>query len=276
MAKEGHFMNLLLILQKVWRYKFATLPILVFVLVGAFYVIAIKTPVYEAGSTYILVNPPAPPTESDIARDPSLGRLGSDNPYTRYSDQSVVVQVLAGRLSSEEARAALERRGADPKYTVAPSPEFGYSAPILQISGTGSSEAAAVRTANLVGEAVTKELDQMQAAQRVSPRYRIVTQQVVAPHNAKLKASGKLRALVAVFALGLVLLFIVVSVAEALGALRKERGRAPIDDGLGFPIAVGAPIEPLVPVGGNGEPRRRARRRRGGSLQDPDVDVAGR
>lgn len=268
-------MNLLLILQKLWRYKFVTLPILAFVLVGAFYVIAIKTPVYEAGSTYILVNPPAPPSESAIARDPRVAD-GSDNPYTRYSDQSVVVQVLAERLSSEEARAALERRGADPKYTVAPSPEFGYSAPILQISGTGSSEAAAVRTANLVGEAVTKELDQMQEAQRVSPRYRIVTQPVVAPHNAKLKASGKLRALVAVFALGLVLLFIVISVAEALAALRKERGRDPIEDGLGFPIAVGAPVEPLVPVGGNGEPRRRARRRRGGSLQDPDVDLTGR
>ena len=271
-------MNLLLIAQKVWRYKFATLPILAFVLVGAFYVVAIKTPVYEAGSTYILVNPPAPPSESAIARDPTLGQIDSDNPYTRYSDQSVVVQVLASRLSSEESRKKLESGGADPTYTVAPSPEFGFSAPILQITGTGSSAAAAVRTANLVGAAVTRELGRMQAVQRVAPKYRIVTQQVVAPHDAKLKASGKLRSLVAVFALGAILLFIVVSVADALAALRKERDRDQMDDVLGFPMAVGAPVEPLVPAGGDDERRWRVRRRlgAGGSLHDPDADVAGR
>ena len=50
----------------------------------------------NASATVNIADPPAPPTESDIARDPSLGGLGSDNPYTRYSDQSVVVQVLAG------------------------------------------------------------------------------------------------------------------------------------------------------------------------------------
>lgn len=215
-------MTLLAIARKVWRYKLATLPVLGFVLIGAVYVVAVKEPVYEASSTYILVNPPSPPTEDEIARDPKLGR-GSDNPYTRYSDQSVVVQVLTSRLSSDVARRELAKRGADPKYVVKPSVEFGFTAPLVQITGTGSTPAAAVRAAEVVGRAVTSELDGMQQARGVVPKYRIDAQQVVVPRDAKLKASGQLRSLVAVFALGGILLFIVVSVADALTTLRAER-----------------------------------------------------
>jgi capsular polysaccharide biosynthesis protein len=265
MAKEGHSMSLLLIFQKIWRYKLVTLPVAAFVLVGAFYVIAVKAPAYEASSTLILVNPPAPPSDTAIARDPSLAHVDADNPYTRYSDQSVVVQVLAGRLSSDDARQALTREGADPTYTVAPSPEFGFSAPIVQITGTGSSAAAAVKTANLVGLAVKRELDRMQAVQNVAPRYRIVTQQVVAPHRATLKASGKLRALVAVCVLGTLLLFLAVSIADAVTALRAERRRK-AEFGTGLD-GIGSSLEPLLPLDpdetaqGAGPPRRSLRRR---------------
>jgi capsular polysaccharide biosynthesis protein len=237
-------MSLLLIARKVWRYKLATLPILGLVLTGAFYVVAIKEPVYEASSTYILVNPPEPPTEEEIARDPRLGRIGTDNPCTRYSDQSVVVQVLASRLSSDPARRDLAKRGADPQYIVEPSAEFGFTAPIVQITGTGPSPAAAVRTANVVGLAVTRELDRMQQARGVAEKYRIDTQQVVAPHDAKLKPSGQLRSLVAVFALGAILLFVVVSVADALIAIRRERAQR-VSNGMGGEFAVGAPLFPL-------------------------------
>jgi hypothetical protein len=111
----------------------------------------------------------------------------------------------------------------------------------------------------------------------VAPKYRIVTQQVVAPHDATLKASGKLRALVAVLVVGAVLLFLAVSVADAVSALRKERSRDPMDETLDFPISAGASVEPLVPVGGHDESRRRVRRRgrAGRSLPDADPDLAG-
>jgi hypothetical protein len=237
-------MSLLLIARKVWRYKLATLPILALIVVGAFYAIAVKTSVYEAASTYILVNPPPPPTDTEIAHDPSLGRLDSDNPYTRFSDQTVLVQVLSSRLTSEEGRAALAKRGADPSYTAAPSAEFGSSAPILQITGTGPTPAAAVKTAELVGTALTEELTRMQKVRGVSEKYRIKAQEVVAPHGATLKASGKLRMLVAVFGLGVVLMFLVVSVADALSTIRAERAQGlPSDDDS----AVGGSLEPLFP-----------------------------
>jgi capsular polysaccharide biosynthesis protein len=233
--------NLLLIVQKVWRYRLVTTPILGFVLAGAFYVIAIKDPLYEASSSFILVNPPPPPTEEQILRDPELAKTDSDNPYTRYSDQSVVVQVLAARLNSETARREIAKRGADPGYTVASSVEFGLTAPIVEITGTGSSPEAAVATANVVGADVTRELDQMQEERGVADDYKITTQPVVLPQDAQLKASGKLRTLVGLFALCVVLLFVVVSAADALDELRKRRGLRLTGDDAG-----GAALEPIA------------------------------
>jgi hypothetical protein len=216
-------MDLLSIARKLWRYRLLTLPVLALTFCGAVYVVAVKDPVYEASSSYILINPPPPPTEEEIARDPALSSVDADNPFTRFADQSVVVEVLASTLSTESARRALVDAGADSRYTVARASQFGYSSPIVQITGTGESPEAAVRTAELVGEAVTSELNRMQVARGVDSQYRIETQQVDAPDDAELRASGKLRSLVGVLALGTVLLFVLVSVADALATLRMER-----------------------------------------------------
>lgn len=216
-------MDLLAISRKIWRHRLATLPVLVLTLLGAIYVIAIKSPEYQASSSYVLINPPAPPTAEEIAADPKLGRISADNPYTRFADQSVVVDLLASKLSNESARSALEQQGADRAYTVAPSAELGFSSLIVEITGSGSTPQEAVRTADLVGAALTSELDSLQASKGVAPRYRIQTQRVVAPDNAQQRVSGKLRALVGVFAMGAILLFVVISAAEGLAALREER-----------------------------------------------------
>ena len=155
-------MDLLLIVRKVWRYKLVTLPILALIVCGAVMVLAVKAPVYEASSTYILINPPAPPTAEDIARDPTLGRINSDNPYTRFPDQSVVVQIIASTMGSESARQELMASGVNGDYEVAPTSEFGYSTPILQVVGVGPTPEVAIGTSEVVGEATVRQLDRMQ------------------------------------------------------------------------------------------------------------------
>jgi hypothetical protein len=262
-------MSLLLIAQKLWRYKLATLPVIAFLVLGAFYVVAIKQPVYETASSYILLNPPAPPTPDEISRDPKLGQ-GTNNPYTRYSDQSIVVQVLASRLSGDDARAELAKQGADPRYTLAPSSNFGFSAPIVQITAVGASPAVAVRTANVVGLAMTRELDRMQQAHGTAPRYRIEAQPVAAAHDARLKASGKLRALVAVFVLGGIMLFVVVSIADALTAIRQQRrSRVRLRDGAGDHGSGGAHVEQFLRPDGASADAPLARRARDERLAEP-------
>lgn len=218
-------MSLLLILRKIWKFKLVTFPILALVLIGSYYVVAVTPPTYETSATYILVNPGPPPTETEIARNPALGRINWDNPYTRFSDQAVLAQLLSSRLSNEGTRSSLVKQGADPGYTAAPSAEFGFSAPIIEITGTGTTPEAALKTTALVDRALTRELDRMQEVRNVDKRYRITTEAVATPGVPMLKASGKLRRLVAVLVLGAILLFVAISVLEALGALRAEWGQ---------------------------------------------------
>ncbi len=215
-------MDLLNISQKIWRYRLVTLPVIALTLLGALYVVAIKAPVYKVSSSWVLINPPPPPTADEIARDPALGRIDPNNPYTRFSDQSVIVSLLSSSLSNDSARKQLQDAGADPSYTVAPDVQLGYSSLVVEVTGVGSTPQAAVHTAELVGTALTREVDRVQTAQDVDPRYMIKAQQVVAPNSPKQQISSKLRPLIGVLAIGAILLLLAVSAAEALDRLRAE------------------------------------------------------
>jgi hypothetical protein len=219
-------MDLLLIARKIWRHKFVTVPVILLTIAGAGYVVTVKQPLYEASSSYLLINPPAAPTADDIARNPALANVRADNPYTRFADQSVIIDVLSRTINSDSARRRLLRAGADPRYVVESASRFGTTSPIVQITGTGPTPHAAMRTAEVVGHAVVGELDRMQQVQKVDPRYRITTLQVEFPDGPRLQPSGQLRMLVAVLVLGAILLFIVVSVTDALETLRRERWAA--------------------------------------------------
>jgi hypothetical protein len=63
----------------------------------------------------------------------------------------------------------------------------------------------------------------MPQAEGVDPQYRIKAHQVESPDGAQLKASGQRRMLVGVLVLEAILLFVAVSVADALSTLRVER-----------------------------------------------------
>ena len=216
-------MDLLTIARKIWRYRIATLPVIVLTLLGAVYMVVLKPPVYEASSSYILINPPSPPTPEEIAAKPALGRIDPDNPFTRFSDQSVVVGLLSSILSNDVERKALVKQGADSRYTVAPvQSTYGYSSLMLGVTGVGSSGPQAIRTAELVGAALNQQLENLQASRGVAPHYRIKSELIDAPDTASQKVSGKLRALIGVFVLGVILLFVVISAAEGLATLRAE------------------------------------------------------
>jgi hypothetical protein len=215
--------DLLAIARKLWRYKLVTLPIVFLTFCGAVYVVAIKSPVYETTSSYIMINPPPAPTDVEIARDPSLGRIKADNPFARFGDGSVVVDVLASSIANKGQAETLLREGVDPRYKVESGSALGFSSPILKITAQGASPAIAVRSAKLVGGAVIKQLNLMQKAEGIDSRYWIKAQQVETPDDAQLRPSGQLRMLVGVLALGTILLFIAVSVADAVASLRSER-----------------------------------------------------
>jgi hypothetical protein len=244
--------DLLRISRKFWRYRIVTLPIVALTLLGAFYVVAIKAPVYKVSSSYVLINPPSPPTPDEIARNPALGSVNSDNPYTRFSDQSVIVSLLSSSLSSDTSRQQLASQGADSRYTVAPDLQLGYSSLVVEITGVGSTPESSVKTAELVGAGLSRELDRVQASQGVDPKYMIRTQQVVAPDSPTRQVSSTLRPLVAVLAIGAILLLLAISAAEALDTLRTEWNQRSRPEGAKPGDRHGPRRDPR---GGKGEPR---------------------
>lgn len=226
-----------MIARKIWRHRLITLPVVFLTMCGAIYVLVFKEPVYEAKSSFALLYPKPAPTADQIAQNPALAHVHSDNPYVRSGDASVIIQLLSSTMSSESARRALVKAGADPRYAVAPVVQFGQTSPMVQLDAQGASAASAIRTARLVGDATAKELDRMQEAEGVDPDYRIGTLPVAHADQAELQASGKLRTLVGVLVLGAVVLFMVVSVSDALESLRRERAQqvavdwsGPLDD----------------------------------------------
>lgn len=207
-------------LRTVWRYRLAAIAVILLTIAAAGYVLAIQRPVYEALTSYVLINPPAPPTDAEIRATPSLAKARTDNPFTRFDNPWVIVDVLTQAVTTEAARERLVGAGADRRYRVAPSSKVGFMSPIVQITGVGPGADSAIGTAELVSKALTTELDRLQRAQGVDSRYRIKPLRLEAPRKAVLRPSGQLRDLVAVLGLGTVLVFAVPSV---LDAIRKWR-----------------------------------------------------
>ena len=213
-------------LHELWRYKLVTIPVILLTFLGAVYVAAIKPPVYQASSSYLLISPPGPPSEAQIAQNPALGQISTDNPYTRFGDESVVAQLLSQSMMTDSERAALVKVGADSRYVVTPSEQFGGATPIVQITAVGASAQAAINATILVSRATLNQLNQSQAYRGVDPRYRITTLQVGFPNRAQLQASGKSRSLIAVLGAGVILLFLVMSVRSALAENRSALTKA--------------------------------------------------
>lgn len=216
-------MDLLSIIGKVWRHKFATIPVLILTALGAFYVIAVKAPVYQATAGILLVNPPGPPTPAQIAKDPRLGKINTNNTFVSFGNLDVVAAAVIGVVTAESNQ--LIKAGVDPRYQLATSTDVGLP-PIINITGMASSAQKAILSTSLVTKEAEKSLYQMQAKQNINPTYMIKAVELNAPQNAQVSASGKLRTLIAVIAVGIILLFIVISMIESVAKRRSDRSAA--------------------------------------------------
>jgi len=218
-------MDLLNIFSTLRRHKIILLVILLLTAVGCAYVVLGIPPQYQTQAQYVLVEPPAAPSEADIQANPELGKLNSNNPYLRMPNPSIVVDVLAQRVSSDTIRQALIDAGADRDYEIASTNAIG-SGLVIQITGTGTSADAATRTLQLVTDRMEVELKAMQKVNGADDRF-LFQALPVSPATPPLrKVTGTLRSLIAVAAAGVVFLFGAVSIAEAIPGRRKRRVRS--------------------------------------------------
>jgi hypothetical protein len=216
-------MDLLAVWRTLTRRKLIVVPLVLLIAFGCFYVIHERPSVYEADASLLLVIPRHAPTPDEIARDPTLEGANYDNPYTRLYDPGVVVNIVSSLLDTKATRAAVASSGGDPRYTVGQTARYGFTSPVAEIKGVGPTPEIAMTTARLVAAVFKEQLRSIQAVEGVDPRFFIDVRTVDAPDGARLRASDKLRALVAVVGLGAFALFVLVSLAEAVANARAER-----------------------------------------------------
>jgi Chain length determinant protein len=221
--KAGELMDLLSISRTMWRHKLLVLPVVAVTLIAAFYFLALSKPLYEVTNDYVLAPPPAAPTAAQIIENPSLGKINPNNVYARFYDQSIIADALAARMNSQVSQTTLVKEGADPRNTVTLTSVNGTTEPGVEVLGTGSTSAEALKTSELVGAALRQNLYDLQSAQGTDPHYMFTAIQVASSGAPQVKLSSKLRSVLAVLGLGALLLFVVVSVGDAVDKRRAER-----------------------------------------------------
>lgn len=180
-------------------------------------------PTYEVQTYFVLLYPPPVPSSEELDRHPELRRLNSDNPFLRFTDSSVIVSIVARKMSEDRVVESLEKQGVNKTYQVAPDNKYGLSSPILSVSVSESSEARAVTSSKIVGERLVSELRAMQAVHGTDPHYMITAYAAETPDRATPRFSSLLRSLVGILALGAFTLMFVLSAIQAIERYRAEK-----------------------------------------------------
>jgi hypothetical protein len=216
--------DLLNVLRTLRRFKWTTMTIGVLT-VGAIAMLVLATPkVYQVDAAYVLVNPSVP-SDFELSTHPELAAENRNNPYLRFSSQSMVGQVLATRMSSDDVRRDLLSQGVSDEYAVAPSNDFGGAGQIVQVAGVGGSPEAASAATEAIVTRMNSELRAMQKVYGAADRYLIILIPIQAPGEAKRVVSGQLRSVIAVGGVGLLILFIAISIRQAMAPPRLLRAR---------------------------------------------------
>jgi len=216
-------MDLLSISRVIWRHKLLVLPVVALTFAACCYFVAFSKPLYEMTNNYVLAPPPAAPTPAQIVENPSLAKINPNNVYARFYDQSIVADALVARMSSQVTQNELVKKGADPRNTVTLTSVNGTTEPGVEVLGTGSTAAEALKTSDLVGTAMQHTLFALQSVQGTNPYYMFTAIQVATSGPPQVKLSSTLRSILAVLGAGAVLLFVVVSLGDAVDKKRAER-----------------------------------------------------
>lgn len=217
-------MDLFAIGGSLWRHKLATIPVVLLTMLGMFYVMTVMPPTWESKADILLTNPPGPPTNAQIAADPSLARVNTYNPFVSLENLVQVADVLIEMADSPAAKQALLQVGANPQYEVALDTSL-ETPPAIEVTGVAPTAQAATQSAQLVANFISQSLYQMQLQKDVNRRYLISSVEYVKPTSASTALSGKLRTLIEVIALGFILLLVAVSMSQALEQRKHRRHR---------------------------------------------------
>ncbi|SDZ08977.1 hypothetical protein SAMN05660209_04630 [Geodermatophilus africanus] len=207
-------MDLLTIVQMLRRHLTLSMSVIALTVLGGIALLLLTPRQYEATASFVLAYPPAPPTAEQIAENAALGRINYNNPYLRFTNDSTVGQVLSERVGSTPVRQELVDAGAHDGYAIGPSTAFGSSGLVVGVTATGTSAAQTDRTMDLVTQRMQQELADMQGIYGADDEALITALPVAEPSAPMMVLSGIARSLIAVVAIGAIVLFAALSLAE--------------------------------------------------------------
>ena len=170
-------------------------------LVGTAY--ASAPPRFRASASLVLLAPPSPPESVTVGADgASLEPVRDEylNPYARFDDLSIVVDIVARRMRSPAVADRLLERGAE-DVSIAGNVDFN-NGPIIDIAAEATSRSGAVDGAAVAMDEVGRQLRQLQAEQGTDEHYYIDTATVVRPERATAVISGTIRRVLVAGVLG--------------------------------------------------------------------------
>jgi hypothetical protein len=142
------------------------------------------------------------------------------NPYLSFDEAlELTANILCLQLTGSTTALALQAQGYTGSYTATVPSATG--APMIQITVTASSPAAAQNTMHAVMGQVSTQLLALQG--NVAPKNRIVTQVISMTPNATKLTSKKAKPLVVLLGLGLVFTFAIPQLVERSAARRRAR-----------------------------------------------------
>jgi hypothetical protein len=204
-------MEPLSVLRMLWQHRLLALPVVALTIAGVVYVLLLGPRLYQSSATYVLVNPQVP-TAEQLDRSARLARLNSNNPYLRSPDPSLIVQVMAAKLSAGATARKLQDAGLGPDYTVAQS---AGNSQMLVVTGTGETAEKSIATTVWLTVELERELRTVQKVNGAADLYLFAALPVDVDATAVEKVSSRLRSVILVGVGGAVLLFSVVSLAAA-------------------------------------------------------------
>lgn len=198
-------------------------------------------PAYRAsGSVVLFLPPPLPDLEPS---QPARGN-GLQNPFLRFNDMSVVVDILVRVTSTAEVERSLAAKGVNGTYTIGANLDF-YRGPIIDVVAEARDPGGAREGARFVMAELSSQLQKLQTEQGTDPSYQIRSSTLVSPDRATTVLSSTLRRMIAASALGVMFIVGATVLADVVGTARsRRRSRSrPGRDGDDFESRPTPPVE---------------------------------
>jgi hypothetical protein len=209
------FMTVVRLARKWW---YLVLPMF-FVTIGLALLVAQSVPVtYEATGT-VLFEPPA-----SIQASPTGGT--ATTVVRRFpnagSEEVFASRVVATVMNDATTKEALRKSGAGDYTVEQQTTENNEDLPILRISADAKTQEGALRTVKLVSDAMVNALTNQQQASRVDPNELISVRPLLSDETASPLYGGRIRAGLAVAALGLAATFSLPFLMEGMSRGRRR------------------------------------------------------